>query len=79
MFLTPLEAFHHLRQIIERVNALVSQLSNADAFAKAEMNKKNKTDCNGSNESKEKEQLKEELTKLFRRLVIVICNCMHVY
>ena len=60
VFLTPLEAFHHLRQIIERVNALVSQLSNADAFAKAEMNKKNKTDCNDSNESKEKEQLKEE-------------------
>ena len=60
VFLTPLEAFHHLRQIIERVNALVSQLSNADAFAKAEMNKKNKTDCNDSNESKEKEQLKEQ-------------------
>ena len=36
IYLTPLEAFHHLRQIIERVNALVSQMSNAAAFAKEE-------------------------------------------
>ncbi len=34
--LTPLEAFHHVRQIIERVNALVSQLATADALAKDE-------------------------------------------
>ena len=40
VFLTPLEAFHHLRQIIERVNSLVSQMSNADAFAKADEREK---------------------------------------
>lgn len=34
IYLTPLEAFHHLRQIIEKVNALVSQMNNAAAFAK---------------------------------------------
>ena len=33
--LSPLEAFHHIRQIIERVNALISQLANADILASA--------------------------------------------
>ena len=51
IYLTPLEAFHHLRQIIEKVNALVSQMSNAAAFAKEDSQLKVNKNGGGNNSS----------------------------
>jgi ribosome assembly protein 1 len=64
LYLTPLEAFHHLRQIIELVNSLLGQLANASAFAKEEANKKKSNETSSSycieEEKAEKEDQEEK-------------------
>ena len=51
MKLTPTEAFHHLRRIVENVNALSSSLLNSELRSRIERDAENNNNSNNSNNS----------------------------